>query len=97
MDHDFKGELSAFLQLLYLKYKPNKIIVDNMADVQVIVTGSSPLKIANIEVRNTEITTFEMKWNKNKKGNLPVTFSSAYSVKNSYTVAPDNYTDFLLA
>lgn len=50
-----------------------------------------------IEVENGEITTFEMKWNKNKKGNLPITFANAYPVKSSFTVTPDNYTDFLLS
>jgi len=49
-----------------------------------------------IEVENNEITAFEMKWNKNKKSKIPVTFSNAYQLKNSYTVNPDNYTDFLL-
>lgn len=50
-----------------------------------------------IEVENADITTFEMKWNKNKRGSLPATFANAYTVKSSYTVTPENYTDFLLA
>lgn len=49
-----------------------------------------------IEVENGEITAYEMKWNKNKKSKIPVTFSNAYSIKNNYTVNSDNYTDFLL-
>jgi predicted AAA+ superfamily ATPase len=49
-----------------------------------------------IEVENTEITTFEMKWNKNKKSGIPLTFANAYSIKSSQTITPDNYTDFLL-
>jgi predicted AAA+ superfamily ATPase len=49
-----------------------------------------------IEVENTEITAYEMKWNKNKKTKIPLTFSNAYPLKESFTVHPDNYTDFLL-
>ena len=49
-----------------------------------------------IEVESADITTFEMKWNKNKRGSLPATFANAYTVKSSYTVTPENYTDFLL-
>ena len=50
-----------------------------------------------IEVQDGDITAFEMKWNKNKKSKIPITFSNAYTIKNSYTVNPDNYTDFLLS
>ena len=50
-----------------------------------------------IEVQDGEITAFEMKWNKNKKSKIPITFSNAYPIKNSYTVNPDNYIDFLLS
>jgi len=49
-----------------------------------------------IEVENTEITAFEMKWNKNKKTKIPLTFSNAYPLKGSFTVTSDNYMDFLL-
>lgn len=49
-----------------------------------------------IEVENTEITAYELKWNKNKKSKIPLTFSKAYPLKDSFTVNPDNYTDFLL-
>lgn len=49
-----------------------------------------------IEIENTEINTYELKWSSHKKGRLPATFSNAYTIKNSYTVNPSNYTDFLL-
>lgn len=49
-----------------------------------------------VEVENTEIRAYEMKWNKNKKTKIPLTFSNAYPIKDSFTVTPDNYMDFLL-
>ena len=49
-----------------------------------------------IEVNNTEMTAFEMKWNTKKTVKLPLTFSNAYPLKENFVVHPDNYMDFLL-
>lgn len=49
-----------------------------------------------IEEKDGKISIFEFKWNVNKKGHLPKTFTNNYDVENQLIVTPENfYTSFL--
>ena len=49
-----------------------------------------------IEESDGQITAFEIKWNENKKVKFPTSFTSAYSIKDTFVVTPNNYLEYLL-
>lgn len=49
-----------------------------------------------VEESDGEMTAFEMKWNSVKKALFPKSFLEAYNVKETVTVTPENYLDYLL-
>ena len=48
-----------------------------------------------VEERDGEMTAFEMKWNPSKKVLFSKSFTEAYNVKETITITPDNYLEYL--
>ena len=53
-------------------------------------------EIDYIEESDGQITAFEIKWNENKKVKFPASFTSAYPVKETIVITPNNYLENLL-
>lgn len=49
-----------------------------------------------VEVDETKLSAYELKWNVKKTSKLPKAFSDSYQVKDYKIINPDNYFDFLL-
>ena len=57
----------------------------------------SQLEIDYIEEQNGQMTAFEMKWNPKKSNtSIPETFLTAYDVKETVVITPENYLEYLL-
>ena len=48
-----------------------------------------------VEERDGAMTAFEMKWNPSKKVLFSKSFTDAYNVKETITITPDNYLEYL--
>jgi len=48
-----------------------------------------------IEESDGQITAFEIKWSENRKVKFPASFTSAYSIKDTFVVTPSNYLEHL--
>lgn len=49
-----------------------------------------------VEQENGLITAYELKWNTRKNSKIPKTFSDNYTLKDNFTISPNNYFDFLI-
>jgi len=49
-----------------------------------------------VECENGLLTAYEMKWNPRKNSKIPKTFMANYELKDSFTVSPNNYFDYLM-
>lgn len=49
-----------------------------------------------VERENGLLTAYELKWNPRKNSKIPKTFTANYEMKDSYTVSPNNYFDYLM-
>ena len=57
---------------------------------------TSQQEIDLVEVENSQISAFEIKWNSAKKVNLPSSFLKGYEVKETGIINPKNYHEYLL-
>ncbi len=49
-----------------------------------------------VERENGILTAYELKWNPRKNSKIPKTFTANYELKDSFTVSPNNYFDYLM-